>query len=251
MKMTTEEDNEKTSLLKAQPSGPDVSNGTPSYETSLRRAFPNEETGDGWREETPQLVNANEVICRVCENVIQIEHLKKQYVAKCSRCNEATPIFSAPPGKKYVRCCCCCLLICRSSSERVYCPRSNCNRIIHFSPQDRQFSIQGGNGTMRNFICPHCDSNFLFNVLSNSAARCPTCHNHIAVDVKFKYVRGIGYGILAASFFIIPIVLMAVTFPASHTYIYFICLGFLILFLYFVYKSFYYSRLKISSSSNE
>ena len=57
------------------------------------------------------------VICRVCQNSIDISGKREQHVVKCGSCHEATPIRNAPHGRQYVRCPCNCLLICKNNSK--------------------------------------------------------------------------------------------------------------------------------------
>lgn len=122
------------------------------------------------------------VTCRVCQNMIDITTKREQHVVKCTHCNEATvsgflqqttttintfvfcfalqPIRNAPPGKKYVRCPCNCLLICKSSSQRIACPRPNCKRIINLAPSPVTPPVPTMPGMCR-VTCGHCSDTFL------------------------------------------------------------------------------------------
>lgn len=70
------------------------------------------------------------------------------------------PIKNAPPGKKYVRCPCNCLLICKSSSQRIACPRPNCKRIINLAPSPITPPVLSMPGMCR-VCCAHCHDTFL------------------------------------------------------------------------------------------
>lgn len=77
------------------------------------------------------------------------------------------PIRNAPPGKKYVRCPCNCLLICKSSSQRVACPRPNCKRIINLAPSPVTPPVPTMPGMCR-VTCGHCHDTFLVSFTSFS-----------------------------------------------------------------------------------
>lgn len=100
------------------------------------------------------------VTCRVCQGMIDITNKRDQHVVKCPRCMEATPIRNAPPGKKYVRCPCNCLLICKTSSQRIACPRTTCKRIINLAPSPVTPPVPTVPGMCR-VSCGHCSDTFL------------------------------------------------------------------------------------------
>lgn len=164
------------------------------------------------------------VTCRVCQNMIDISGKRDQHVVKCGECAEATPIRNAPAGRKYVRCPCNCLLICKTTSQRIACPRQNCKRVISLAPTnaqgaqqpDQQHQIhypvsnyastanrqpqqaqqqpqpqqpQQNVPGMARVSCAHCFDNFLFNTLSNALARCPHCRKVSSVGSEFSRKR--------------------------------------------------------------
>ncbi|GAB6026808.1 hypothetical protein CHUAL_013301 [Chamberlinius hualienensis] len=187
------------------------------------------------------------VTCRVCQTLIDIAGRREQHVVKCNQCNEATPIRSAPPGKKYVRCSCNCLLICKSTSQRIACPRPNCKRIINLAPSPVQQSFPSTPGMCR-ISCAHCHDTFLFNTLNNALARCPHCRKVSTVGNEFARTRGIVFLVLCTIFLIVGVGLVAGTFQIVHVYpgLY---VPYLVAFLvagFFVARAIYYFTMKVS-----
>lgn len=188
------------------------------------------------------------VTCRVCQALIDISWKKEQHVVKCAHCNEATPIRNAPPGKKYVRCPCNCLLICKSSSQRVACPRPNCKRIINLAPSPVTPPLLTMPGMCR-VTCGHCHDTFLFDINKNNLARCPHCRKVSSVGPEFCRKRrnllflgglifvAIGFGVTYGT----------MPYAKTHTGIYFALITpFLVALLLFA-KTVYYCTLKVSN----
>ncbi|XP_011691534.1 PREDICTED: type 1 phosphatidylinositol 4,5-bisphosphate 4-phosphatase [Wasmannia auropunctata] len=187
------------------------------------------------------------VTCRVCQAMIDISGKRDQHVVKCCQCNEATPIRNAPPGKKYVRCPCNCLLICKSSSQRIACPRPNCKRIINLAPSPITPPVLSMPGMCR-VGCAHCHDTFLFNTLNNALARCPHCRKISSVGPDFARGRGIVFIIVG----LIALVIATAITVGTYKYvkvnggIYVAYVGAFLLAILCLARSLYYCTMKIS-----
>lgn len=200
------------------------------------------------------------VQCRVCGSMIDINNKKEQHVVKCEYCNEATvskpprptnsldisrqillkqsnimslslflsksilslpqPIKDPPAGQKYIRCPCNCLLICKSTAQRISCPRQSCHKIIvlynpttNNNPSTNDISPVPG---MCRVNCGHCGETFLFNSLVNQLARCPHCEKKSSVGRKFARARGLTFVFLAILALLIAVIVTVVTSIHEH-----------------------------------
>eukprot|EP00069_Balaena_mysticetus_P013966 bmy_08749T0 len=119
--------------------------------------------------------------CHVCQS-LNLDGKLHQHVAKCTVCNDATPVKNPPTGKKYVRCPCNCLLIYKDTSRQIGCPRPTCRHIINLGPvmliseeQPAQPALPVQPEGTR-IMCGHCGNMFLWTELRfNTLAKCPHC----------------------------------------------------------------------------
>lgn len=187
------------------------------------------------------------VTCRVCQSLIDVSGKRNQHVVKCLQCNEATPIRNAPPGKKYVRCPCHCLLVCKSSSQRIACPRPNCKRIINLAPSPVTPPIATMPGMCR-ATCAHCHDTFLFNTFVNALARCPHCRKVSSVGPDFARSRGILFLVLSFVFLAVGIGVTVGTYKlaAQNGGIYVAYVGAFLLALLALARSIYFFTMKVS-----
>ncbi|KAK6185404.1 hypothetical protein SNE40_007647 [Patella caerulea] len=150
--------------------------------------------------------------CKVCQAMINTDGRHNQYVVKCGVCNEATPIKSAPPGKRFVRCQCNCLLTCKAQAVRIACPRSNCGRIVNLCGET---SVTVRSPTSVRATCVHCTHNFIFDVAKKSLARCPHCRKLSAVGKNSTRISAHGYLIFALVLIFAGIGVTVGTFEAA------------------------------------
>lgn len=155
--------------------------------------------------------------CRVCQTVLSVEGKLHLHVIKCHSCGEATPIRPAPSGKKYVRCPCNCLLICKSTSQRIVCPRPNCKRVISLGPASitnfhRDGDRRSQNPTRR-IICAYCNTSFLWVLPGDAYEACPHCSRYSSFGPGYRAKRIKLFAVLTT---IIMILAGCVTAVAVH-----------------------------------
>ncbi|XP_025114978.1 type 1 phosphatidylinositol 4,5-bisphosphate 4-phosphatase-like isoform X2 [Pomacea canaliculata] len=185
--------------------------------------------------------------CRVCQAMINIEGKQHLHVVKCSVCQEATPIKAPPPGKKYVRCPCNCLLVCRSTAQRIACPRPNCQRVINVGTPHLTSTVQSPNS--QQVKCAYCHQMFLFSVVARALARCPHCRKVSSVGYNSVRVRGIiclvlGLALISAG---IGVTVGTYEMAKSNGGIYVVWIGAFISGLIFVIRSIFYMMIRTST----
>ncbi|KAL1284656.1 5-bisphosphate 4-phosphatase,Type 1 phosphatidylinositol 4 [Trichinella pseudospiralis] len=177
------------------------------------------------------------VTCRICQEPISIERKLLHNVVRCKHCNEVTPIRQAPPGKKYVRCPCNCLLICKQSSNRIACPRPDCNRVIMLNTMSSGTAVRAPPGTAR-VSCIHCKEIFMYNTLSKTLARCPHCRKVSSTSQRAAWIRALILLLLGLLFLISGFGLAAGTWTTvvDHPILYFAWAVMFALSLLFVFR---------------
>lgn len=184
--------------------------------------------------------------CRVCQAMINIEGKQHLHVVKCSVCQEATPIKAPPPGKRYVRCPCNCLLVCRSTAQRIACPRPNCRRVINVGTPQMVATVRSPNS--RRVTCAYCQDVFIFNLGATVLARCPHCRKVSAVGSNFVRRKGWLCLTLGLIFLGLGIGVTVGTYEYAHEHggVYVAWFGAFIAGIIFLVRSFFYLNIRTS-----
>jgi len=207
-----------------------------------------ETPSDEFLEPNPRLNGAQIVTCRVCENQIPYQHKTMQHVVRCPQCNEATPIRSAPTGKKFVRCPCNCLLVCKISSNRIQCPRAACGRVIILKPASSgEPTIPAPAGTAR-VSCFYCKEDFIFNTLANYIAKCPHCQKKSSVGIGYARSRSCIYFMAALAALLTEIFLMVWTIGDFSSHPWVIIIYLIVFIVMLVYCQRFYTFVKLKTS---
>lgn len=186
--------------------------------------------------------------CKVCGEIIDLTDRMDSPVVKCALCNESTPIRSAPPGKKYIRCTCKCLLICKATAQRVSCPRQDCGRVLSLAATSVPFPEHSLPG-LCSVSCGYCGQAFMFNTMSNALARCPSCRKVTSVGAEFARSRGLVFLILALLSAALGIAVTLATYKIAGSEkawlaAYIICF---LMFVALLMRSIYYCTLRVSN----
>jgi len=153
------------------------------------------------------------LVCKVCNERIDITGKRHQQVVKCMSCKESTPIRGAPYGYKYVRCPapCNCLLICREDSQKIACPRVDCKRVISLALPRRPTLVPQTIPGVCRIACGHCHEGFQWNIETSSLATCSHCKKLSSVGDNFKQVKSRKYILLGFIMLVISIGVTAST----------------------------------------
>ncbi|KRX71563.1 Huntingtin-interacting protein 1 [Trichinella sp. T6] len=226
----------------------DVDENTPLIQDShesVADPVPDEPRADV--EDKPEKPVQRTITCRICQEPISIERKLLHNVVRCKHCNEVTPIRQAPPGKKYVRCPCNCLLICKQSSNRIACPRPDCNRVIMLNTMSSGTAVRAPPGTAR-VSCIHCKEIFMYNTLSKTLARCPHCRKVSSTSQRAAWIRALILLLLGLLFLISGFGLAAGTWTTvvDHPILYLSWGVMFVLSLLFVFRGIYFMNVKTS-----
>ncbi|KAJ8302575.1 hypothetical protein KUTeg_018971 [Tegillarca granosa] len=156
------------------------------------------------------------------------------------------PIKGPPPGKKYVRCPCNCLLICRSTAQRIACPRPNCQRIINLTSYLPTVTVRSP-GSSR-VQCAHCNEIFVFSLSNRALARCPHCRRVSSVGPEYARTRAVIYMIIGIIFLGAGIGVTVATYELASKSggIYVVWIGAFITGLCMLIRSMFYCAMRVS-----
>ncbi|KAL7636524.1 UNVERIFIED_CONTAM: hypothetical protein RMT77_013299 [Armadillidium vulgare] len=120
--------------------------------------------------------DAKSIPCRVCRSIINIEEEANEYLVKCLKCHEITPIKEAPPGIKYAYCSCNCLRVVKGEIEQTKCMRPECGKTVTIPPSPVHVSKENST-VFHSFKCSYCLESFRIGTenLVGIYVKCPRC----------------------------------------------------------------------------